>query len=166
MHLARTHANNRLQNQKRRRKTTWHDRTIGERFFGRIKNEPSFTRYYLTDHQLITRVGFLSIKEDEIELYRIVDKRIEQTFFQRLFGCGTVIILSRDEDTPEKHLVSIRHPQQVSKLIGNCVRERQENLRIAGRDMIGAAFVGDGNGRISAPYQAPGDLDGEDDDLL
>ena len=32
----------------------------------------SFTRYYLTDHQLITRVGFLSIKEDEIELYRIV----------------------------------------------------------------------------------------------
>ena len=61
----------------------------------------SFTRYYLTDHQLITRVGFLSIKEDEIELYRIVDKRIEQTFFQRLFGCGTVIILSRDEDTPE-----------------------------------------------------------------
>ena len=29
----------------------------------------SFTRYYLTDHQLITRVGFLSIKEDEIELY-------------------------------------------------------------------------------------------------
>ena len=39
----------------------------------------SFTRYYLTDHQLITRVGFLSIKEDEIELYRIVDKRIEQT---------------------------------------------------------------------------------------
>ena len=88
------------------------------------------------------------------------------TFFQRLFGCGTVIILSRDEDTPEKHLVSIRHPQQVSKLIGNCVRERQENLRIAGRDMIGAAFVGDGNGRISAPYQAPGDLDGEDDDLL
>ena len=126
----------------------------------------SFTRYYLTDHQLITRVGFLSRKEDEIELYRIVDKRIEQTFFQRLFGCGTVIILSRDEDTPEKHLVSIRHPQQVSKLIGNSVRERQENLRIAGRDMIGAAFVGDGNGRISAPYQAPGDLDGEDDDLL
>ena len=164
MHLARTHANNRLQKQKRRRKTTWHDRTIGERFFGRIKNEPFLDCRFLSPD--ITRVGFLSIKEDEIELYRIVDKRIEQTFFQRLFGCGTVIILSRDEDTPEKHLVSIRHPQQVSKLIGNCVRERQENLRIAGRDMIGAAFVGDGNGRISAPYQAPGDLDGEDDDLL
>ena len=78
----------------------------------------SFTRYYLTDHQLITRTGFFSIQEDEIELYRITDKRIQQPLSQRIFGCGTVIILSRDEDTPEKHLVSIRHPQQVSKLIG------------------------------------------------
>ena len=70
----------------------------------------SFTRYYLTDHQLITRVGFLSIKEDEIELYRIVDKRIEQTLLQRLFGCGTVIILSSAASvTPETDA-----PQQVT----------------------------------------------------
>lgn len=115
----------------------------------------SFTRYYLTDHQLITRTGFFSIQEDEIELYRITDKRIQQPLSQRIFGCGTVIILSRDEDTPEKHLVSIRHPQQVSKLIGACVREQQERLRIAGRDMIGAAFVNGG-------YDEPED----DDDLL
>ena len=83
----------------------------------------SFTRYYLTDHQLITRVGFLSIKEDEIELYRIVDKRIEQTLLQRLFGCGTVIILSRDEDTPEKHLVPFgirsRFPSSSAILFGS-----------------------------------------------
>ena len=126
----------------------------------------SFTRYYLTESRLITRIGLLTVVEDELDIYRITDKKMELPLGQRLFGCGTVIILSRDEDTPEKHLVSIRHPQQVSKLIGNYVRERQENLRIAGRDMIGAAFVGGGNGRISAPYQAPGDLDGEDDDLL
>mgnify|MGYP000183488994 CR=1 FL=1 len=37
----------------------------------------SFTRYYLTDHQLITRVGFLSIKEDEIELYQNVGWYLE-----------------------------------------------------------------------------------------
>ncbi|MDY2510904.1 MAG: PH domain-containing protein [Ruminococcus sp.] len=117
----------------------------------------SFTRYYLTDHQLITRTGFLSVQEDEIELYRITDKRIQQPLSQRIFGCGTVIILSRDEDTPEKHLVSIRHPQQVSNLIGACVREQQERLRIAGRDMVGAAFVNGG-------YDAPDDDD--DDDLL
>ena len=97
----------------------------------------SFTRYYLTDHQLITRVGFLSIKEDEIELYRIVDKRIEQTFFQRLFGCGTVIILSRDEDTPEKHLVSIRqaHRQLCSRAAGKFAdrRQRYDRCSICGR---------------------------------
>ena len=47
----------------------------------------SFTRYYLTDHQLITRTGFLSVQEDEIELYRITDKRIQQPLSQRIFGC-------------------------------------------------------------------------------
>jgi hypothetical protein len=103
----------------------------------------SFTRYYLTEHQLITRTGFLSIREDEIELYRIVDKRIEQPFSQRIFGCGTLIINSRDVDTPEKHLISIRHPKQVSRLIGACVREEQERLHIIGRDMVGAVAFPD-----------------------
>lgn len=99
----------------------------------------SFTRYYLTDRQLITRIGFLSVKEDEIELYRITDKRIEQPFSQRLFGCGTLIINSRDVDTPEKHLVSIKDPHRISKLIGACVAEQQAQLRITGHDMVGAS---------------------------
>ena len=34
----------------------------------------SFTRYILTDSKLITRVGLLNLKEDEIELYRVYDK--------------------------------------------------------------------------------------------
>lgn len=34
----------------------------------------SFTRYILTGKKFITRKGFLSISEDEIELYRVVDK--------------------------------------------------------------------------------------------
>lgn len=101
----------------------------------------SFTRYVLTERQLITRIGFLSVKEDEIELYRIMDKCIQQRLWQRIFGCGTLIIHSRDMDTPEKHLVSIKYPRQVSKLIGACVREQQERLRIAGRDMMGAAVL-------------------------
>ena len=112
----------------------------------------SFTRYYLTDHQLITRTGFLSVQEDEIELYRITDKRIQQPLSQRIFGCGTVIILSRDEDTPEKHLVFIRHPQQVSNLIGACVREQQERLRIAGRAGKADSCIGSESGYLHRLY--------------
>ena len=33
----------------------------------------SFTRYILTRTVLYTRTGFLNVKEDEVELYKIVD---------------------------------------------------------------------------------------------
>ena len=33
----------------------------------------SFTRYILTETKLITRTGFLSLHEDEMELYRVFD---------------------------------------------------------------------------------------------
>ena len=43
----------------------------------------SFTRYYLTDTRLITRVGFLTITEDELDIYRITDKKMELPLGQR-----------------------------------------------------------------------------------
>ena len=34
----------------------------------------SFTRYIITETALYTKVGFLNIREDEVELYKIMDK--------------------------------------------------------------------------------------------
>ena len=55
----------------------------------------SFTRYILTDSKLITRVGLLNLKEDEIELYRVYDKSMKLPFGQRIVGCGTITLLSK-----------------------------------------------------------------------
>ena len=62
----------------------------------------SFTRYILTDSKLITRVGLLNLKEDEIELYRVYDKSMKLPFGQRIVGCGTITLLSKDSDTSTK----------------------------------------------------------------
>lgn len=70
----------------------------------------SFTRYILTDSKLITRVGLLNLKEDEIELYRVYDKSMKLPFSQRIVGCGTITLLSKDSDTPTKVLQSVKHP--------------------------------------------------------
>ncbi|MBQ8825421.1 MAG: PH domain-containing protein [Ruminococcus sp.] len=99
----------------------------------------SFTRYYLTDTRLITRSGFLNVTEDEIEIYRITDKKLELPFWQRLFGCGTIIIYSRDVDTPVKAIKSVRYPRKISNLIGECVSEQRDRFSIRGRDMVGVA---------------------------
>ena len=81
----------------------------------------SFTRYYLTETRLITRVGFFHVEEEEIELYRITDKKLSLSLGQRIFRVGSIILYSKDVDTPEKELRSIRTPRYVSDLITQCV---------------------------------------------
>jgi uncharacterized membrane protein YdbT with pleckstrin-like domain len=55
-----------------------------------------YTRYRLTDQRLIKESGLLGRRLDEIELYRIKDTRVDQPFFQRLVGMGTVVVISAD----------------------------------------------------------------------
>ncbi len=98
----------------------------------------SFTKYILTEKKLITRKGFLNVTEDEIELYRVVDKSLRLPFGQRLFGCGTVVINCRDTDTPVKEVTSIKKPREFMALLEKQVDIERDKYRTRGRDMIGA----------------------------
>lgn len=97
----------------------------------------SFTRYFLTQTKFITRTGFLSIDEDEIDLYKITDKKLKIPFSQRLFKCGSIIIYSKDTDTPQKEVHSIKTPRKVSELIDRYVNAQRDKYGIRGRDMMG-----------------------------
>ncbi len=97
----------------------------------------SFTRYFLTETKFITRTGFLSIDEDEIDLYKITDKKLKIPFSQRLFKCGSIIIYSKDTDTPQKEVRSIKTPRKVSELIDRYVNAQRDKYGIRGRDMMG-----------------------------
>ena len=93
----------------------------------------SFTRYFLTETKFITRTGFLSIDEDEIDLYKITDKKLKIPFSQRLFKCGSIIIYSKDTDTPQKEVRSIKTPRKVSELIDRYVNAQRDKYGIRGR---------------------------------
>ena len=97
----------------------------------------SFTRYILTEKKIITRKGFLSITEDEVELYRISDKSLQLPLGQRMFGCGTVVINCRDTDTPIKVVKSIKEPRKFMALLEENVDIQRDKYRVRGRDMIG-----------------------------
>ena len=99
----------------------------------------SFTRYILTETKLITRVGLLNLKEDEIELYRVYDKSMKLPFGQRIVGCGTITLLSKDSDTPTKTLEKIKNPREVKRLLDAAVQEQRDKYSVRGRDMMGAS---------------------------
>ena len=99
----------------------------------------SFTRYILTEAKLITRVGLLNLKEDEIELYRVYDKSMKLPFGQRIVGCGTITLLSKDSDTPTKTLEKIKNPREVKRLLDAAVQEQRDKYSVRRRDMMGAS---------------------------
>lgn len=101
----------------------------------------SFTRYILTEKKLITRKGFLNLTEDEIELYRVVDKSLRLPLGQRMFGCGTVVINCRDTDTPVKEILSIKKPREFMQILEKHVDIQRDKYRTRGRDMIGSDIV-------------------------
>lgn len=98
----------------------------------------SFTRYILTETKLITKVGFLNIREDEIELYRVYDMSLRLPLGQRIFGCGTVTLLSKDSDTPTKELKFIKRPREAKRFIDSAVAAQRDRYYVRGRDMIGS----------------------------
>ena len=105
----------------------WHDRK-------HILGMPlSFTRYALSEDRLFLKRGFLNVHQDEIVLYRVRDLRVSQTLWQRVFGVGTVTVISTDKSIPELALKNIRQPNEVKELI----HEYVEKMKIARRMRVG-----------------------------
>ena len=121
----------------------WKDR---KRYFGLPL---SFTRYSLSEDRLFTSVGFLNIKDDEILLYRVRDIDTSRSLWQRLFGVGTVTVMSSDKTMPTLVLKNIKDPLFVKELIHNQVEEAKIKRRVRFGEIMTDA-----------------DNDGEPDDMM
>jgi uncharacterized membrane protein YdbT with pleckstrin-like domain len=102
----------------------WKDR---KRYFGLPL---SFTRYCLSDDRLFISEGFLTIKDDEILLYRVRDIDTRRSLWQRLFGVGTVTVISSDKTMPSLVLKNIKDPIFVKELIHRQVEEMKLKRRV------------------------------------
>ena len=90
----------------------------------------SFTRYALSEDRLFLSVGFLSIKDDEILLYRVRDITTSRSLWQRLFGVGTVTVVSSDKTMPTLQMKNIRNPVAVKEMLHNQVEEMKIRRRV------------------------------------
>ncbi|MBR1383145.1 MAG: PH domain-containing protein [Ruminococcus sp.] len=102
----------------------------------------SFTRYFLTESKLITRKGFLTVEEDELDLYKVTDKKLVLKLGQRIFKCGTIVLNVRDVDTPIKEIKAVKKPREVLAMIDKQIDINRDKYNIRGRDMIGGGMPG------------------------
>ena len=102
----------------------WKDR---KRYFGL---PISFTRYALSEDRLFISEGFLNIKDDEVLLYRVRDIDTSRNLWQRMFGVGTVTVMSSDKTMPSLVLKNIKDPVYVKELIHRQVEEMKIQRRV------------------------------------
>ena len=102
----------------------WKDR---KRFLGMPL---SVTRYALSEDRLFLSVGFFSVRDEEILLYRVRDISVKRSLWQRIFGVGTVAVRSSDKSTPEVFLKNIKKPHDFKELLHGNVEECKIRRRL------------------------------------
>ena len=102
----------------------WRDR---KRYFGM---PISFTRYALSEDRLFLSQGFLNIKDDEVLLYRVRDIDSSRSFWQRIFGVGTINVLSSDKSMPNLVLKNVKDPVAVKEMIHQQVEKVKIERRV------------------------------------
>lgn len=103
----------------------WKDR---KRFLGMPL---SFTRYYLIKNgdvwfKVFRDVGLLYTHIEEVNLYRMYDISLHQSFADKIFGTGTVTLYSNDERSPQLVLKSIKTPFQVRDMFSQLIEEQRK----------------------------------------
>lgn len=110
---------------------TWKDRK-------RILGMPiTFTRYRLSEDRLFCEKGFLNIKQDEVLLYRVRDLQLNMSLGQRIFGVGTICVVSSDQSAPHLDLVNVKQPREVKELIHRSVEEAKDKRRMRTMEVMG-----------------------------
>lgn len=100
----------------------------------------SFTRYSLSEDRLFLSIGFLNIKDEEVLLYRVRDINTSRTLWQRLFGVGTVTVISSDKSMPTFELKNVKDPMAVKELIHDQVEAMKIRRRVRVGEIMASGY--------------------------
>ena len=96
----------------------------------------SFTRYKLTEEKFLVETGFLSRKEEEVRLYRIMDLTLHRPLFQRIFGVGTIHCCSADKTTPEFDILKIKNAEEFKNMLSDMIEKQREEKHVTSREFM------------------------------
>lgn len=113
----------------------------------------TFTKYTITKEKLLVESGVFNKNEEEIRLYRIMDLTLKRSFWQRLFGLGTVYCCTADKSTPEVNIANIKQSSRVKDLLSDLVETERMAKRVASRE-----FFSDDDGDADGDGDADHDL--------
>ena len=68
-------------------------------------------RYRITNYRIDFERGIFGKKIDTLELWHVEDIRFDQSFLDRIFGVGNLMVVSSDETTPQLWMHGLPNPR-------------------------------------------------------
>lgn len=96
----------------------------------------TFTVYSMSEDRLFIKRGIFNLREDEVRLYRIKDLGLERNLVQRIFGLGTIRIVSSDSSLGNFELVNVKNSADVKERLSGLVEEERQRKKVSSREFI------------------------------
>lgn len=96
----------------------------------------SFTVYDLTEDRLFITTGFLSMKDEEIRLYRVLDATFQASIGQRMFGCGSIVLNTSDKTAGDIEIRSVKKAREIKELLTEKVEINRDKKRVVNREIM------------------------------
>lgn len=94
------------------------------------------TFYKITNQRIIVENGLISKKQNEIEMARVKDYKVEQSITEKLQGIGNITVVSTDITSPVLCLESVEKPMEVKELIRKAVMDYRAKMNISYRENV------------------------------
>lgn len=96
----------------------------------------TFTKYSLTSERLFIETGVFTKREDEVRLYRIMDISLTRSFWQRIFGLGTIRCCSADKTLKDFEIKNIKNSRNVKELLSDVIEKERMAKRVVNREYM------------------------------
>ncbi|MBO5504399.1 MAG: PH domain-containing protein [Lachnospiraceae bacterium] len=96
----------------------------------------SFTVYELGNDRLFINRGLFNTREDEVRLYRITDMTLTRSFWQKLFGMGTIHFSSADQAMGNFDIKNIKKVERVKEMFSEMVEKARREARVYTRETM------------------------------
>lgn len=94
----------------------------------------TFTKYRLSKDRLFIERGLFNVTEDEVRLYRITDVSLVRSFWQRLFGLGTITCCSADKTLGDFQILNIKNSREVKELLSENIEKERVSKRVISKE--------------------------------
>lgn len=102
----------------------------------------SFTVYSFDRNRFYLKKGLFNTTEDEMLLYRILDVKLSRKFWQKIFGVGSIMLVTADKSDNNIEIKNIKKPDRTRKALSSIVEKERDEKRILGKEMFGTANIG------------------------